>query len=137
MKPSKSRRDTAEGGAQAPPKKKKPEWQPKGSVSPAPNATRAKGDGLVDRVKAEKANRERKSSSKKPQKSRSSKDRDVDMDDDGDELFFVGDVDLTTRTTSPMSSTSLVRSWTRSSTSSSTDCLRCFVRPIYRRSMSF
>ena len=34
----------------------------KGSVSPAPSAARGSGDGLVDLVKAEKANRERKAS---------------------------------------------------------------------------
>ena len=132
------------GRSAGPPKKKKkkPEWQAKGSVSPPPSATRAKGDGLVDRVKSEKANRERRSSSKTPQQARSSKDRDVSMQKDymdssgstmmGTSCFSSRTSTWTTRTTSPTSSTSAHQSSRRSPTFSFTDCLRCFDRPTFR-----
>ena len=78
-------------------------------MSPAPATARGSGDGLVDRVKVEKANRERKapkgadkraSSRKKQEKKEAatSSNRDVQMKDDagdnGDDLFFVEDMDL-------------------------------------------
>ena len=83
-------------------------WEPKGSVSPAPNAARGSGDGLVDRVKAEKANRERKASrgaEKRASSARQKKDkaasstRDVKMKDDDqdefvDDMSFVEDLSL-------------------------------------------
>ena len=83
-------------------------WEPKGSISPAPNAARSNGDGLVDRVKAEKANRERKASrgaEKRASSTRQKKDkaassnRDVKMKDDDqdefvDDMSFVEDLSL-------------------------------------------
>ena len=78
-------------------------------MSPAPATARGSGDGLVDRIKVEKANRERKapkgadkraSSRKKQEKKEAatSSNRDVQMKDDaadnGDDLFFVEDMDL-------------------------------------------
>ncbi|CAE7686304.1 GIP [Symbiodinium sp. CCMP2592] len=62
-------------------------WEPKGSVFPAPNGA---GDGLVDRVKAENANRERKETK---ETTAASSSRDMKMKhDEEEELEFLDDL---------------------------------------------